>query len=507
MKRIVLIPWVLALALALAPCFALAADSLDEVAGGICAYIRGGLGLQAWIDGPLCEGAGSAVDNYALSLCRAGIEADYTKYGQTLADMLRENQISNPVSRMRAALALLAVGEGAQIPEGLVDESAGELGVMSYIYALHLLNNGCPSERWTPRRLVDALLELRLQDGGWAVMGQFSDVDVTAMCLQALSLQVEESPDLKAVVEEALALLAQRQLESGGFASMGQENAESTAQVLLALQALGINPETDARFLKEGRSAVDALLEYRCQSGGFAHFPGGDENQTASVQAFQALTALRLREGSFYDFSQIKIAPAQTRRAIASWKVWAWGVTGILALVACGLTLGRRRGRKKQLIFILALALAAGAAIGMLDLQSRDAYYAAQTDVEKAADGRVYLSIRCDTVAGRSADGTTPEDGVILPRTELPYSAGDSVFDVLTRAVRENKLQMEHEGSGDLAYVSGINNLYEYAYGNLSGWIYSVNGEIPSVGCGSYRVEDGDEICWQYTLELGEDLT
>lgn len=506
MKRIVLISWVLALTLALAPGFAYAADSLDEVAGGICAYARGELELQAWIDGPLCESAGSTSDNYVLSLCRSGVEADYSKYSRTLRMLLQENEISNPVSRMRAALALLATGEGAQIPETLVDDAAGELGIMSYAYALHLLNNNCSSTLWTPERLIGKMLDLRLQDGGWAVMGQTSDVDVTAMCLQALAPYAGESADLNSAAEEALALLAQRQLESGGFASMGMENAESTAQVLLALQALNIDPETDQRFLKEGRSAVDALLDYRCETGGFAHLPGGAENQTASGQALQALTALGLQDGRFYDFSRIQsVAP---RTGIDNWKIWAWIAVGICAVVAGGITLLRDHGAKRQLAFIFVLALSAAWAIGSLDLQSKDAYYAADNGTETAPDGYVYISIRCDTVAGRASDGTTPEDGVILPRTRLPYSEGDSVFDVLTSAVRQNQIHMEHEGgSGDMAYVSGINNLYEYAYGDLSGWIYSVNGDIPAVGCGSRLVQDGDEICWKYTLELGEDLT
>ena len=66
---------------------------------------------------------------------------------------------------------------------------------------------------------------------------------------------------------------------------------------------------------------------------------------------------------------------------------------------------------------------------------------------------------------------------------------------------------MEYAGANaSQAYVKGINYLYELAYGDLSGWIYLVNGERASVGCGTYVVQDGDEIIWAYTTELGEDL-
>ncbi|MGM9626294.1 MAG: DUF4430 domain-containing protein [Eubacteriales bacterium] len=48
--------------------------------------------------------------------------------------------------------------------------------------------------------------------------------------------------------------------------------------------------------------------------------------------------------------------------------------------------------------------------------------------------------------------------------------------------------------------------LYEFDFGDLSGWIYKVNGETPSVGCGDYVLSDGDEIAWLYTCDLGNDL-
>ena len=57
-----------------------------------------------------------------------------------------------------------------------------------------------------------------------------------------------------------------------------------------------------------------------------------------------------------------------------------------------------------------------------------------------------------------------------------------------------------------MAYIRGIAYIYELEYGDLSGWIYRVNGESPSVGCGSYILSDGDRIVWHYSLEQGEDI-
>ena len=116
--------------------------------------------------------------------------------------------------------------------------------------------------------------------------------------------------------------------------------------------------------------------------------------------------------------------------------------------------------------------------------------------------GRVTLSVRCDTVAGLAADGTTPADGVILPRTEMPLYDGDTVYDVLQRA----GLRIDHRGGKTDAYVAGINDLREQQYGDLSGWMFFVNGKSPSVGCGSYVLRDADVVEWLYSVRMGEDL-
>jgi hypothetical protein len=55
-----------------------------------------------------------------------------------------------------------------------------------------------------------------------------------------------------------------------------------------------------------------------------------------------------------------------------------------------------------------------------------------------------------------------------------------------------------------MAYIVGINGIYEMDHGDLSGWIYTVNGESVSVGCSDCELKDGDVIAWEYTLELGK---
>ncbi len=133
---------------------------------------------------------------------------------------------------------------------------------------------------------------------------------------------------------------------------------------------------------------------------------------------------------------------------------------------------------------------------------------------EEPAQPQATLSVRCDTVLdnmdslNEAVAGLIPSDGVILAETTLALSGGESVFDLLSRAARDNKVHMEYSSTPiyQSAYIEGIGNLYELDCGPLSGWMYRVNGEFPNYGCSKYAVQDGDVIEWVYTCDLGEDV-
>ncbi|BDF58584.1 hypothetical protein CE91St36_14010 [Christensenellaceae bacterium] len=56
------------------------------------------------------------------------------------------------------------------------------------------------------------------------------------------------------------------------------------------------------------------------------------------------------------------------------------------------------------------------------------------------------------------------------------------------------------------SYISSINSIGEGDCGSGSGWMYSVNGDYPSVGCTKYTLSDGDNIRWRYTCDMGADI-
>jgi len=124
------------------------------------------------------------------------------------------------------------------------------------------------------------------------------------------------------------------------------------------------------------------------------------------------------------------------------------------------------------------------------------------------------ISISCATILenmdlcdSAKAD-LVPADGWILQPIAVTFYEGESVFNVLQRVCKQQKIHMEFENTPiyNSAYIEGIQNLYEFDVGELSGWMYSVNGWFPNYGCSRYGLHDGDEICWVYTCDLGQDV-
>lgn len=124
------------------------------------------------------------------------------------------------------------------------------------------------------------------------------------------------------------------------------------------------------------------------------------------------------------------------------------------------------------------------------------------------------LSISCATILDNldlveeQKKPLVPTDGWLLPETTVTFYEGESVFDVLLRVCKENKLHMEYMDTPmyNSAYIEGIGNLYEFDVGPLSGWMYHVNGWFPNYGCSRYALQDGDMVCWVYTCDLGADV-
>lgn len=95
-----------------------------------------------------------------------------------------------------------------------------------------------------------------------------------------------------------------------------------------------------------------------------------------------------------------------------------------------------------------------------------------------------------------------PQNGIILPQTQVAYTPGESVLDVLKRVAQEKNILLSADSNNALgtAYVSALAGIGEKNFGTQSGWMYIVNDSPPGVGAGGYRLKEGKEyrIEWKY---------
>lgn len=274
------------------------------------AYDRASAYLTAAVSAPRYGSLGG--EWTVLALARGGADTEtayFTGYCAALEQTVREaNGVLSErkyTEYSRVILALSALGKDARdvagfdltLPLGDYEKTAAQ-GVNGVIYALLALDsrdypmpqNAAASTQATRQLYVDAILAAQLTNGGWSFMGEDADPDLTAMALQALAKYREQS-SVQLAANRALVCLSAMQNADGGFSSWGSENAESCAQVLLALNALDLGTD-DSRFVKNGHSVLDALLTYQNADGGFCHERSGETNLMASEQAACALASL-----------------------------------------------------------------------------------------------------------------------------------------------------------------------------------------------------------------------
>ena len=254
---------------------------------------------------------GSSSGEWAvLALARGNadvLNSYYDGYYDRVVAYVRDNISSGKLNadkstdNARIALALTAIGEDPTSVGGhnlltALDDVTYDLkqGINGPIWALIALD----SKNYTSSsrdQLIKAILDNRTSEGGWALDGNATDVDMTAMAIQALAPYYNKSNEtVKAAVDTALTWLSTKQSSDGGFSSWGNANAESCAQVIVALSALNIDADTDSRFVKNGHSALENLLTFEQADGSFLHtLPGSDKdnNQMSSEQGTYALVA------------------------------------------------------------------------------------------------------------------------------------------------------------------------------------------------------------------------
>ena len=240
----------------------------------------------------------------------AYVKANINSKGQLDSNKSTENS--------RIVLALTAIGEdptsvgGRNLLTALNDLTyVKKQGSNGPIWALIAVDSG--NYEYTKReQLIEAILADRTDDGGWTYGEGGADADMTAMAIQALApYNDDEHPTVKSAISTALKLLSGMQNDDGGFSSMGYRNCESAAQVVVALSALGLDANTDSRFVKNGHSVLENLLTYEQADGSFWHLidgSGNANNQMSAEQGTYALVAYDRyvkNKNSLYDMTDV----------------------------------------------------------------------------------------------------------------------------------------------------------------------------------------------------------
>lgn len=126
------------------------------------------------------------------------------------------------------------------------------------------------------------------------------------------------------------------------------------------------------------------------------------------------------------------------------------------------------------------------------------------------------VSISCKTLAdniGALTDDKlakyVPGNGMILEEVTIKVPKDATAYDALNLACKAFDIQLEagYTAIYNTYYVEGIGYIYEKNAGNISGWIYKVNGKTAGVGASGYKLKDGDAISWHYTIDGGRDVS
>ena len=362
----------------------------------------------------------------------------------------------------RVIIALSAIGAspenvgGYNLLSPLADyEKTVKQGINGAVFALLALDSGnyeIPKNtdatvQATREMYINLIVENQNSDGGFSLK-EDSDIDLTAMVLQALSHH-REKEDVNTALEKGISALSRMYLSGKA------ENAESLSQVAMALCELGID-FNDERFVKDGKTIPELVSD--CVNS--LSLSDGDELLTAEQLLYATVNIERVKnkKKSFYDMSDVE------KREFS----------------------GSEKNDKSE-----------------------------EKNIEKSETGELKctLDIRCNTVfdnLSKLEDGKEefiPEDGIILSE-EVEFSKGETAFEILKRVLKEKKIPFEFEKSPtqNAIYIEGINNLYEFDCGELSGWLYSINGKFPEKSIGNYKPQNGDKIEIMYSCDSGEDV-
>ncbi|GEM_PF-816335 len=396
-------------------------------------------------------------------------------------------------------------------------ENVRKQGTNGVSYALIALNSNnydiplLPSEtsytQSTREILIEALLNAQLPDGGWAISSEMpnSTVDFTAMAIQALAPYYGENNKVTEALDRAIELLSRIQLATAGYGT-----AEADAQVIVALNALGISL-TDEDFVKYGKTVYNDLMTfYISESGAFKHSTQGTSSAMATDQSMYALVSLYrslIGANKLYDMTDAgepiihpeinkdllnsTIADAEilieTEYTVESWSVF-------------------------QIALSKAKEVSADEEATQAEINSANSALILAIDnlVKSSSSGGTtqkivtFRLIGAKKHQGQPGYGSQTEYQNWIKTTGYIFTSEKiSVYEVFTEILDQAGLSYVEKTRNYISKIQapvgyGGEYLSEFDNGENSGWMFTVNGIHGDDGFRDAYVKDGDVIVWHY---------
>lgn len=351
----------------------------------------------------------------------------------------------------RAALQLTAVGKNAKpyIDEAVNSPSLGSAEEAAWsLLAVNSANYDLPKDAvWNREKLVSYMLSEQLTDGGFSSAGGQFDVNTTAVVISALAPFQEDSQEVRQAVDKAVQRLSEAQSVDGGFLSQGVLSGDSLASVITALSKIGIDANTDSRFVKEGKGLVDLLLGYRSEDSlsGEAVSDGNAAEALAAYELFKS-------DKGIYEFKKLNFFQ----------KLFG------------NFTVIRNSNGEPKKSFIQKIV----EFVFKIKPKSR-----INDDYSNAASEGI----------GFASVSLTVGETVMFQSEQFQVNKGDTAFSVFVRVTALNGMTAVWDGD--------FPNVYVKSAGGFSGngekrWHFLVNGEQLSGTPAQYPVNSGDKVDW-----------
>lgn len=256
----------------------------------------------AWIKGQAKDTLECTKDDWTVfTLLRHGetlSDAQTSSYYDSVVKTVKTwtNQKPTDIAKVSLVLTMLEKDitdvDGVNLAEMMYNSTRlteGSNELIWVILALDAANIQIPADaKWSRESMISALLDFQNEKGFFGLFdNKGGSVDITAMALQPLARYQVTDAKVEAAVKKAVTWLKGAVKDDFGYG-----NPESTAQVLIALSALGIDPTvSDAGFGTVNMNMITSLMPYKCEDGGFAHVLGNTTNALATTQVLEALDA------------------------------------------------------------------------------------------------------------------------------------------------------------------------------------------------------------------------